>query len=125
MVLFCLLGSLRSQLDEFSLQGQFRGRPEIAPDQREKFLQRLQQVQQQGHSNLLSGPHLSGASHKQFTTQQQNSLLQQVILSFSNVKKCNAVFPSHEKVFGSTICKLFSMLLLLLYAFVLLMKDYF
>ncbi|XP_064963908.1 general negative regulator of transcription subunit 3-like isoform X9 [Musa acuminata AAA Group] len=60
-----------------SENGQFRGRPEIAPDQREKFLQRLQQVQQQGHSNLLSGPHLSGASHKQFTTQQQNSLLQQ------------------------------------------------
>ncbi|KAJ8506615.1 hypothetical protein OPV22_007501 [Ensete ventricosum] len=60
-----------------SENGQFRGRPEIAPDQREKFLQRFQQVQQQGHSNLLSVPHLPGASHKQFTTQQQNSLLQQ------------------------------------------------
>ncbi|KAJ0966377.1 hypothetical protein J5N97_027515 [Dioscorea zingiberensis] len=57
--------------------GQFRGRPEIAPDQREKFLQKLQQVQQQGHSNLLGAPILPGASHKQFTTQQQNSLLQQ------------------------------------------------
>ncbi|MBA0861239.1 hypothetical protein Goshw_025969 [Gossypium schwendimanii] len=33
--------------------GQFRGRTEIAPDMREKYLQRLQQVQQQGHSNLL------------------------------------------------------------------------
>ncbi|XP_058105837.1 uncharacterized protein LOC131249218 isoform X3 [Magnolia sinica] len=32
--------------------GQVRGRTEIAPDQREKFLQRLQQVQQQGHSYL-------------------------------------------------------------------------
>ncbi|XP_039130330.1 CCR4-NOT transcription complex subunit 3 isoform X1 [Dioscorea cayenensis subsp. rotundata] len=57
--------------------GQFRGRPEIAPDQREKFLQKLQQVQQQGHSNLLGAPILPGASHKQFTAQQQNSLLQQ------------------------------------------------
>ncbi|XP_068650325.1 uncharacterized protein [Aristolochia californica] len=55
--------------------GQFRGRTEIAPDQREKFLQRLQQVQQQGHSTLLGVPHLSGA--KQFSTQQSNSLLQQ------------------------------------------------
>ncbi|KAG6503946.1 hypothetical protein ZIOFF_036270 [Zingiber officinale] len=57
-------------------KGQFRGRPEIAPDQREKFLQRLQQVQQ-GHSNLLNVSHISGANHKQFTTQQQSSLLQQ------------------------------------------------
>ncbi|ONK74294.1 uncharacterized protein A4U43_C03F4770 [Asparagus officinalis] len=54
-----------------------RGRPEIAPDQREKFLQRLQQVQQQGHNTLLSVPHLSGANQKQFPLQQQNSLLQQ------------------------------------------------
>nr|XP_009398515.1 PREDICTED: CCR4-NOT transcription complex subunit 3 isoform X1 [Musa acuminata subsp. malaccensis]XP_009398516.1 PREDICTED: CCR4-NOT transcription complex subunit 3 isoform X1 [Musa acuminata subsp. malaccensis]XP_018680720.1 PREDICTED: CCR4-NOT transcription complex subunit 3 isoform X1 [Musa acuminata subsp. malaccensis] len=56
---------------------QFGGRPEITPDQREKFLQRLQQVQQQGHSNLLGVPLLSGANHKQYTTQQQNSLFQQ------------------------------------------------
>ncbi|ESR56626.1 hypothetical protein CICLE_v10018788mg [Citrus x clementina] len=54
--------------------GQFRGRTEIAPDQREKFLQRLQQVQQQGHSNLLGMP-LGG--NKQFSSQ-QNPLLQQV-----------------------------------------------
>ncbi|KAH7677208.1 HAD-superfamily hydrolase subfamily IIA protein [Dioscorea alata] len=58
--------------------GQFRGRPEIAPDQREKFRQKLQQVQQQGHSNLLGAPILPGASHKQFTAEQQNSLLQQI-----------------------------------------------
>ncbi|RWR82163.1 general negative regulator of transcription subunit 3-like protein isoform X3 [Cinnamomum micranthum f. kanehirae] len=53
--------------------GQFRARTEIAPDQREKFLQRLQQVQQQqqGHSNLLGVSHLPGANHKQFPTQQQ------------------------------------------------------
>lgn len=57
--------------------GQFRGRTEIAPDQREKFLQRLQQVQQQGHSTLLSMPPLAGGNHKQFSTQQQNPLLQQ------------------------------------------------
>lgn len=63
------------------LQVQFRGRPEIAPDQREKFLQRLQQVQQQGHSTLLNVPHLSGANHKQFPMQQHNSLLQQVLSS--------------------------------------------
>ncbi|XP_027070200.1 uncharacterized protein [Coffea arabica] len=55
--------------------GQFRGRTEIAPDQREKFLQRFQQVQQ-GQTNLLGLP-LSGGNHKQFSAQQQNSLLQQ------------------------------------------------
>uniref|UniRef100_A0A1D1XR52 CCR4-NOT transcription complex subunit 3 n=1 Tax=Anthurium amnicola TaxID=1678845 RepID=A0A1D1XR52_9ARAE len=62
----------------------FRGRTEIAPDQREKFLQRLQQVQQQGPSNLLNVPHLPGG-HKQFPTQQQNSLLQQLNSQTSNL----------------------------------------
>ncbi|KAK1264316.1 hypothetical protein QJS04_geneDACA009457 [Acorus gramineus] len=57
--------------------GQFRGRTEIAPDQREKFLQRFQQVQQQGHSNVLGVSSLSGANQKQFSLQQQNPLLQQ------------------------------------------------
>ncbi|KAK9290752.1 hypothetical protein L1049_008928 [Liquidambar formosana] len=57
--------------------GQFRGRTEIAPDQREKFLQRLQQVQQQNHSTLLGMPSLAGGNHKQFSAQQQNPLLQQ------------------------------------------------
>ncbi|KAF6150187.1 hypothetical protein GIB67_023142 [Kingdonia uniflora] len=54
--------------------GQFRGRSEFPPDQREKYLQRFQQVQQ-GQSNLLGAPHLAGG--KQFSTQQQSSLLQQ------------------------------------------------
>ncbi|KAI4348439.1 hypothetical protein L6164_009163 [Bauhinia variegata] len=54
-----------------------RGRTEIAPDQREKFLQKFQQVQQQGHSTLLGMPSLGGGNHKQFSAQQQNSLLQQ------------------------------------------------
>ncbi|CAH2072452.1 unnamed protein product [Thlaspi arvense] len=53
-----------------------RGRTEIAPDQREKFLQRYQQVQQ-GHGNLLGIPSLSGGNEKQFSSQQQNPLLQQ------------------------------------------------
>ncbi|XP_077239965.1 uncharacterized protein LOC143880867 isoform X2 [Tasmannia lanceolata] len=57
--------------------GQFRGRTEIEPDHREKFLHRLQQVQQQGHSTLLGVSHLPGGNHKQFPIQQQNSLLQQ------------------------------------------------
>ncbi|XP_050375903.1 general negative regulator of transcription subunit 3 isoform X1 [Argentina anserina] len=57
--------------------GLFRGRTEIAPDQREKFLQRLQQVQQQGHSTLLNMPALTGGNSKQFSAQQQNPLLQQ------------------------------------------------
>ncbi|XP_050151207.1 uncharacterized protein LOC126626059 isoform X4 [Malus sylvestris] len=56
--------------------GIFRGRTEIAPDQREKFLQRLQQVQQQGHSTILGMPPLAGGNHKQFSAQ-QNPLLQQ------------------------------------------------
>ncbi|CAN1765409.1 CCR4-NOT transcription complex subunit 3 [Linum perenne] len=55
--------------------GQVRARTEIAPDQREKFLQRFQQVQQ-GHGNLLGMPSLPGGAHKQFPTQ-QNPLLQQ------------------------------------------------
>uniref|UniRef100_A0A7C9DSR4 CCR4-NOT transcription complex subunit 3 n=1 Tax=Opuntia streptacantha TaxID=393608 RepID=A0A7C9DSR4_OPUST len=58
--------------------GQFRGRTEIAPDQREKYFQRLQQVQQQGHSNILGMPTLTGGNPKQFTGQQQSSLLQQL-----------------------------------------------
>lgn len=66
----------------FNLQGQFRGRTEIAPDQREKFLQRFQQVQQHGHSNLLGMPTLAGGNHKQFSAQQQNPLLQQVVFFF-------------------------------------------
>ncbi|CAA2969087.1 CCR4-NOT transcription complex subunit 3 isoform X14 [Olea europaea subsp. europaea] len=55
--------------------GQLRGRTEIAPDQREKFLQRYQQVQQQSQTNLLGMPSLAGG--KQYATQQQNPLLQQ------------------------------------------------
>ncbi|KAJ4972306.1 hypothetical protein NE237_005405 [Protea cynaroides] len=54
--------------------GQFRGRTEIAPDQREKFLQRFNQVQQQSQ---LGVSHLAGGNHKQFSAQQQTSLLQQ------------------------------------------------
>lgn len=63
--------------------GQYRGRAEIAPDQREKFLQRLQQVQQQSHSAALLGAqlsHLSGANPKQYSSQQQSALLQQAQL---------------------------------------------
>ncbi|XP_044979388.1 general negative regulator of transcription subunit 3 isoform X2 [Hordeum vulgare subsp. vulgare] len=55
--------------------GQFRGRPEVT-DQREKYLQRLQQVQQQ-QGNLLNASHITGINQKQFPTQQPNSLLQQ------------------------------------------------
>ncbi|MCI26307.1 CCR4-NOT transcription complex subunit 3-like, partial [Trifolium medium] len=58
--------------------GQVRGRTEIAPDQREKFLQKLQQVQQQGPSTLLNMPSLVGGNHKPFSSQQQNPLLQQI-----------------------------------------------
>ncbi|XP_044966676.1 uncharacterized protein LOC123426845 [Hordeum vulgare subsp. vulgare] len=57
------------------LYGQFRGRPEVT-DQREKYLQRLQQVQQQ-QGNLLNASHVTGINEKQFPTQQPNSLLQQ------------------------------------------------
>jgi hypothetical protein len=56
-----LLGSqiLVCLYDIFSLyfQSQFRGRPEISADHREKYIQRLQQVQQQGGSllNVIDG----------------------------------------------------------------------
>ncbi|XP_060208746.1 general negative regulator of transcription subunit 3 isoform X1 [Lycium barbarum] len=65
--------------------GQFRGRTEIAPDQREKFLQRFQQVQQQGQNNLLGVPPFSGGNLKQFSSQQQNSLLPQFNSQSSSV----------------------------------------
>ncbi|KAJ4823204.1 hypothetical protein Tsubulata_007557 [Turnera subulata] len=65
--------------------GQFRARTEITPDQREKFLQRLQQVQQQGHGTFGMPP-LSGANHKQFSTQ-QNPLLQQFNSQSSSVSQ--------------------------------------
>ncbi|KAF8007375.1 hypothetical protein BT93_K1396 [Corymbia citriodora subsp. variegata] len=57
--------------------GQARGRTEIAPDQREKFLQRFQQMQQQGHSIFLGMPPLVGGNQKQFSAQQQGPPLQQ------------------------------------------------
>ncbi|GAB2265410.1 hypothetical protein Dimus_000468 [Dionaea muscipula] len=63
--------------NSFQNQNEIRGRPEIAPDQREKFLQRLQQVQQQGHNNVLGMPTLGSGNHKQYSGQ-QNSLLPQV-----------------------------------------------
>ncbi|XP_022860618.1 CCR4-NOT transcription complex subunit 3 isoform X5 [Olea europaea var. sylvestris] len=63
--------------------GQLRGRTEIAPDQREKFLQRYQQVQQQSQTNLLGMPSLAGG--KQYATQQQNPLLQQFTSQGSSV----------------------------------------
>lgn len=63
----------------FQNQTEFRGRPEIAPDQREKFLQRFQQVQQQGQNNVLGGmPALGSGNQKQLPGQQQNSLLPQL-----------------------------------------------
>ncbi|XP_052174924.1 general negative regulator of transcription subunit 3 isoform X2 [Diospyros lotus] len=65
--------------------GQFRGRAEIAPDQREKFLERFQQVQQHGQSNLLGIPPLNGGNHKQYSAQQQNTLLQQFNSQSSSV----------------------------------------
>ena len=68
----------------FNIQGQLRGRTEIAPDQREKFLQKFQQVQQQGPSTLLNMPSLVGGNHKQFSSQQQSPLLQQVLSCIAN-----------------------------------------
>ncbi|CAN1765397.1 CCR4-NOT transcription complex subunit 3 [Linum perenne] len=71
--------------------GQVRARTEIAPDQREKFLQRFQQVQQ-GHGNLLGMPSLPGGAHKQFPTQ-QNPLLQQAP-GFNNPTSATLQQPS-------------------------------
>ncbi|XP_040942121.1 CCR4-NOT transcription complex subunit 3 isoform X3 [Gossypium hirsutum] len=68
----------------------FRGRTEIAPDIREKFLQRFQQVQQQGHSNLLSSMSpLAGGNHNQFSAQQQSPLMQQ----FNPQSSCFSIPP--------------------------------
>lgn len=73
----------QTEMGPLSSPGPYRGRAEIAPDQREKFLQRLHQVQQQGHNAALLGAqlsHLSGANPKQFSSQQQPTLLQQAQL---------------------------------------------
>ncbi|XP_027353423.1 CCR4-NOT transcription complex subunit 3 isoform X4 [Abrus precatorius] len=70
--------------------GQLRGRTEIAPDQREKFLQKYQQVQQ-GHSTLLNMPSLVGGNHKQFSSQQQNPLLQQFNSQGSSVSSQSGI----------------------------------
>ncbi|XP_028780174.1 CCR4-NOT transcription complex subunit 3 isoform X2 [Neltuma alba] len=75
--------------------GQLRGRTEIAPDQREKFLQKFQQVQQQGHSTLLGMPSLAGGSHKQFSAQQQNPLLQQAS-GLSGISSTSLQQPSNS-----------------------------
>lgn len=57
-----------------TVSSQFRGRPEISAD-REKYLQKLQQVPQQG--SLLNVSHIPGINQKQFPTQQPNTILQQ------------------------------------------------
>uniref|UniRef100_A0A6N2M017 glucan endo-1,3-beta-D-glucosidase n=1 Tax=Salix viminalis TaxID=40686 RepID=A0A6N2M017_SALVM len=69
---------------EKTWMSQFRARTEIAPDQREKFLQRLQQ----GHSNILGMPPLTGGNHKQFSAQ-QNPLLQQFNSQSSSVSQAS------------------------------------
>ncbi|KAF9595223.1 hypothetical protein IFM89_038047 [Coptis chinensis] len=80
--------------------GQLRGRTEITPDQREKFLQRLQQVQQNHSNNILGVSHLERA--KQLSTQQQNSLLQQVLFFplVHTVLLCTNVRPFLYMLFG-------------------------
>ncbi|KAJ6384161.1 hypothetical protein OIU78_027460 [Salix suchowensis] len=80
--------SKSERTDQDMIGGQFRARTEIAPDQREKFLQRLQQVQQQGHSNILGMPPLTGGNHKQFSAQ-QNPLLQQFNSQSSSVSQAS------------------------------------
>ncbi|KAL9323888.1 hypothetical protein ACSQ67_008745 [Phaseolus vulgaris] len=57
--------------------GHVRARTEIVPDQRERYLQKFQQVQQQGQSALLNMPSFPGGNPKQFSSQQQNPLFQQ------------------------------------------------
>ncbi|XP_057548239.1 general negative regulator of transcription subunit 3 isoform X2 [Amaranthus tricolor] len=64
--------------------GQYRGRAEIVPDQKEKYVQRLQQ-QQQGHSNILGMPRLVSGNSKPFSGQQQNQLLQQLNSQSSSI----------------------------------------
>lgn len=64
----------------YLLWGQFHSRVEIVPDQRERYLQRLKQVQHQGQSNLLGMPSLTGGIQKPLASHQQNSLLQPVPL---------------------------------------------
>ncbi|KAJ1401413.1 hypothetical protein SESBI_28789 [Sesbania bispinosa] len=55
------------------------GRTEIAPDQKEKYLQNLQQMQKHGQNALLNinMSSLGGGNHKQYSAQQQYPLLQQ------------------------------------------------
>ncbi|XP_020201905.1 CCR4-NOT transcription complex subunit 3 isoform X2 [Cajanus cajan] len=75
--------------------GQIRARPEIVPDQRERYLQKYQQVQQQvqqqGQGSLLNMPTFAGGNHKQFSAQQQNPLLQQFNAQGSSVTSQSSV----------------------------------
>ncbi|KAG8097691.1 hypothetical protein GUJ93_ZPchr0013g33944 [Zizania palustris] len=71
--------------------GQIRGRPEISADQREKYLQRLQQAQQQG--SLLNISHITGINQKQFPSQQPNLLLQQFNSQSSSISSQGGVGP--------------------------------
>ncbi|KAG4952281.1 hypothetical protein JHK84_045605 [Glycine max] len=70
---------------------QVRGRTEIAPDQRERYLQKLQQVQQQGQSAILNMPSFVAGNPKQFSAQQQNPLLQQFNSQGSSVASQSGV----------------------------------
>ncbi|XP_027359290.1 general negative regulator of transcription subunit 3-like isoform X2 [Abrus precatorius] len=71
--------------------GQFRARTEIAPDQREKYLQKLQQMQQQGQSSLLNVASLAVGNHKSYSGHQQNPLLQQLNSQSSSVTSQSGV----------------------------------
>ncbi len=90
------------------MQGQFHGRTEIAPDQKQKFLQRLQQVHQnqQGHGTgaaLLGAggssqiPHLAAPMPKQsLGSQQQPAFLQQVSNIFAAFPLCAYKQTAHQ-----------------------------
>ncbi|KAK4740472.1 hypothetical protein SAY87_032353 [Trapa incisa] len=58
--------------------GQFHGRVEVVPDIRERFMQRLQLMNQQGQANLLGMASLTGGIQKPLPSQHQNPLMQPI-----------------------------------------------
>ncbi|BBN10757.1 CCR4-NOT transcription complex subunit 3 [Marchantia polymorpha subsp. ruderalis] len=74
-------------------QYMYGGNTGVAPDLKQKFLQRLQQVQQQNHSAALLNPTSAPKQQVLLSPQQQNSLLQQAQMLHQQQQQTPLVQP--------------------------------
>ncbi|KAG6556519.1 hypothetical protein Mapa_001845 [Marchantia paleacea] len=74
-------------------QYMYSGGTGVAPDLKQKFLQRLQQVQQQNHSAALLNPTSAPKQQVLLSPQQQNSLLQQAQMLHQQQQQTPLVQP--------------------------------